>query len=104
MSSQIARKLDSLAIVNSSAVTVVYTEGCAKTATGSISACKHDSMSVNLSVTSIISYSTHNTGKICFCYTLEKFSLVVSSSIGLNFAFWDQSLIMLCCPTTLPMM
>ena len=40
MSSQIARKLDCLANVKALAVTVVYTGGCAKTAIGSLSACK----------------------------------------------------------------
>ena len=35
MFSQIARKLDSLATVNPLAVMVVFTEGCAKTATES---------------------------------------------------------------------
>ena len=81
-----ASKLDSLAIVNPLAVMVVNTEGCVKTATGSISACKYDSISISLPITLImeISYSTHNTGKICFCYTSEKFLLVVSSSIELN--------------------
>ena len=50
MSSQGARKLDSLATMNVWAMTVVHNEGCAETATGSLSACKSDFtvMSVSL--------------------------------------------------------
>ena len=47
-----------------------------------------------------ISYSAHNTGKILFCYTSNEFSSVVSRSIGLDSI---RILIMLCCPTNLPM-
>ena len=93
MSSQIARKLDSLATVNALAVRIVYTEGCAKTATGFLSACKFDStfVFVSLSVTSMteISYSTHHIGKMYYYYSWEKFSSVVSRLIGLNFDHSD---------------
>ena len=105
MSSQIARKLDPLATVNPFAVTVVYTEGCAKTVTETRSACESDSISVIPSVTSImkISYLTLNTGKMGFCYTSEKISWMVSSSIVSNCNLVsDAHTLMLRCPTSFP--